>query len=31
MDGEKVATLRGDDIAAQFKRMVDDYIERHYG
>jgi (E)-4-hydroxy-3-methylbut-2-enyl-diphosphate synthase len=31
MDGEKVATLRGDDIAAQFKRMVDEYIERHYG
>ena len=31
MDGEKVATLRGDDIAGQFKRMVDEYIERHYG
>ena len=31
MDGEKVATLRGDDIASQFKRMVDEYIERHYG
>jgi len=31
VDGEKVATLKGDDIAGQFKRMVDEYIERHYG
>ncbi len=31
MDGEKVATLKGDDIAGQFKRMVDEYIERRYG
>ncbi|WP_040527635.1 flavodoxin-dependent (E)-4-hydroxy-3-methylbut-2-enyl-diphosphate synthase [Lamprocystis purpurea] len=31
VDGEKVATLKGDDITAQFKRMVDDYVERHYG
>jgi (E)-4-hydroxy-3-methylbut-2-enyl-diphosphate synthase len=31
VDGEKVATLKGDDIAGQFKRMVDDYIERRYG
>ena len=31
VDGEKVATLKGDDIAAQFKRMVDEYIERRYG
>ncbi|KXX64762.1 flavodoxin-dependent (E)-4-hydroxy-3-methylbut-2-enyl-diphosphate synthase [Marichromatium gracile] len=30
VDGEKVATLKGDGIAEQFKRMVDDYIERHY-
>ncbi|AUB84493.1 flavodoxin-dependent (E)-4-hydroxy-3-methylbut-2-enyl-diphosphate synthase [Candidatus Thiodictyon syntrophicum] len=31
VDGEKVATLKGDDLVGQFKRMVDDYIERHYG
>jgi len=31
VDGEKVATLKGDDITAQFKRMVDDYVERRYG
>ena len=31
VDGEKVATLKGDDIAGQFKRMVDTYIERHFG
>ncbi len=31
VDGEKVATLKGDGIAEQFKRMVDDYIEARYG
>lgn len=31
VDGEKVATLKGEGIAEQFKRMVDDYIESHYG
>jgi (E)-4-hydroxy-3-methylbut-2-enyl-diphosphate synthase len=31
VDGEKVATLKGDDITGQFKRMVDAYIERRYG
>ena len=31
VDGEKVATLKGEGIADQFKRMVDDYIESHYG
>jgi (E)-4-hydroxy-3-methylbut-2-enyl-diphosphate synthase len=30
IDGEKVATLKGDGIAEQFKRMVDEYIESHY-
>jgi len=30
VDGEKVATLKGDDIAGQFKRMVDAYIERRF-
>ena len=31
MDGEKVATLKGDGIAEQFKRMVDEYIDSRYG
>ena len=28
IDGEKVTTLRGDNIAEQFKQIVDDYVER---
>jgi (E)-4-hydroxy-3-methylbut-2-enyl-diphosphate synthase len=31
MDGKKVMTLRGDDIAEQFKAVVDDYVARRYG
>lgn len=31
VDGEKVTTLKGEGIAEQFKRMVDDYVEAHYG
>ncbi len=31
VDGKKVATLRGQGIAAEFKTMVDAYIERRYG
>jgi (E)-4-hydroxy-3-methylbut-2-enyl-diphosphate synthase len=31
VDGEKVATLRGADVAEQFKVMVADYIERKFG
>jgi (E)-4-hydroxy-3-methylbut-2-enyl-diphosphate synthase len=31
VDGEKVATLRGVDVADQFKVMVADYIERKFG
>ncbi|BCU07418.1 flavodoxin-dependent (E)-4-hydroxy-3-methylbut-2-enyl-diphosphate synthase [Allochromatium tepidum] len=31
VDGEKVATLKGEGIAEQFKRMVDEYIESRYG
>ena len=31
VDGEKVTTLRGGDVADQFKVMVADYIERKYG
>lgn len=31
IDGEKAATLRGPAIAADFKAMVGDYIERRFG
>src|SRR6266568_4665861 len=31
VDGKKVATLRGATVAADFKRMVTDYIERRFG
>ena len=31
IDGEKATTLRGDNIAAEFTRIVDDYVERKYG
>ena len=31
IDGRKAATLRGPDIAADFERMVADYIERRFG
>ncbi|WP_406855038.1 flavodoxin-dependent (E)-4-hydroxy-3-methylbut-2-enyl-diphosphate synthase [Alsobacter sp. KACC 23698] len=31
IDGQKAATLRGPGIAAEFKTMVADYIERRYG
>ena len=31
VDGEKTVTLRGDHIAAQFQRIVDDYVVRRYG
>lgn len=31
IEGEKVATLKGDDIGEQFKRMVDDYVAGRYG
>lgn len=31
VDGKKVATLRGPSIAAEFKTMVEDYVERRYG
>jgi len=30
LDGERVVTLRGDDIAAEFRRIVDDYVARKY-
>ena len=31
IDGKKVATLRGAGVAAEFKQMVIDYIDRRYG
>ena len=31
IDGKKAMTLRGPTIAADFKRVVEDYIERRYG
>jgi (E)-4-hydroxy-3-methylbut-2-enyl-diphosphate synthase len=30
VDGKKVTTLRGDNIAEEFRRIVDDYIEKRY-
>ena len=30
MDGEKVATLRGDNITADYKAMIESYVETHY-
>lgn len=30
VDGEKTVTLRGDNIAAEFQQIVDDYVARHY-
>ena len=31
VDGKKTVTLRGDNIAAEFQRIVDDYIENRFG
>jgi (E)-4-hydroxy-3-methylbut-2-enyl-diphosphate synthase len=30
IDGKKVMTLRGDNIAGEFRQIVDDYVERRY-
>jgi (E)-4-hydroxy-3-methylbut-2-enyl-diphosphate synthase len=30
VDGEKTVTLRGDNIAEEFTRIVDDYVARKY-
>jgi (E)-4-hydroxy-3-methylbut-2-enyl-diphosphate synthase len=30
VDGEKVATLRGDTIAQDFQQIVDNYVQQHY-
>ncbi|WP_435626471.1 flavodoxin-dependent (E)-4-hydroxy-3-methylbut-2-enyl-diphosphate synthase [Candidatus Ferrigenium straubiae] len=31
IDGEKAMTLRGDNIAAEFTRIVDEYVAKNYG
>jgi (E)-4-hydroxy-3-methylbut-2-enyl-diphosphate synthase len=31
IDGQKAMTLRGEDIAAEFHKIVEDYIERRFG
>ena len=31
VDGKRVVTLRGDNIAGEFQRIVDDYIENRFG
>jgi (E)-4-hydroxy-3-methylbut-2-enyl-diphosphate synthase len=31
IDGQKTVTLRGPNIAAEFKQIVEDYIERRFG
>ena len=31
VDGEKTVTLKGDDIAAEFQQIVDDYVRRRFG
>ncbi|OGT79715.1 MAG: 4-hydroxy-3-methylbut-2-en-1-yl diphosphate synthase [Gammaproteobacteria bacterium RIFCSPLOWO2_02_FULL_61_13] len=30
VDGKKVTTLRGDNIAAEFRKIVDEYVEKKY-
>ena len=30
IDGEKATTLRGENIAGEFKQIVDDYVKHHY-
>ncbi len=30
IDGKKTVTLRGDNIAAEFRQIVDDYVDSHY-
>jgi (E)-4-hydroxy-3-methylbut-2-enyl-diphosphate synthase len=31
VDGEKTVTLKGDTIARDFKRIVEEYVEARYG
>jgi (E)-4-hydroxy-3-methylbut-2-enyl-diphosphate synthase len=30
IDGKKAMTLRGENIAAEFRKIVDEYVESHY-
>jgi (E)-4-hydroxy-3-methylbut-2-enyl-diphosphate synthase len=30
IDGKKAVTLRGENIAAEFREIVDEYVESHY-
>jgi (E)-4-hydroxy-3-methylbut-2-enyl-diphosphate synthase len=30
VDGERVITLRGENISAEFRQIVDDYVSRKY-
>ena len=30
VDGQKTVTLKGDTIAADFQKIVDDYVQSHY-
>ncbi len=30
IDGKKVMTLRGDNIAGEFRHIIDDYVDKHY-
>ncbi len=30
VDGDRVVTLRGENIAAEFRQLVDDYVARTY-
>jgi (E)-4-hydroxy-3-methylbut-2-enyl-diphosphate synthase len=31
VDGEKTVTLKGETIAGDFQKIVDDYVRSHYG
>jgi (E)-4-hydroxy-3-methylbut-2-enyl-diphosphate synthase len=31
IDGEKAMTLRGENIAEQFRKIIDDYVARRWG
>ena len=31
IDGKKAMTLRGDNIAGEFQKIVTDYVEQNYG
>jgi len=31
IDGQRTVTLKGDNIAQEFQKIVEDYVERRYG